>query len=249
MLHSIATQLARPLAIGRALRLLRSLSTHVLVISPTTRTSLAFAQALGAMRSCVITNGPLTARATWPSGNVLASASEIAQAFAGQSALSHTILSFPDQTPCYDSSCVRVPFKDEPHAFSTLEALLVLRHRPRVFALATSMHRWGFRLNEIRYDDAFDGQGQLVSVTHLVHRLMLGLCTDLADPPDDWLARDCLAQKSERALWSHSREEMKDIECLLRMQLQSRFCDRERTGAALAAVVARQRALIGTALP
>jgi hypothetical protein len=42
---------------------------------------------------------------------------------------------------------------------------------------------------------------------------------------------------------------MKDIECLLRMQLQSRFCDRERTSAALAAVVERQRILIGTALP
>ena len=249
MLHSIATHFARPLAIRSALRLLGSLSMPVLVIAPTTRMSLAFAQALGAFRSCVITRGPITTKVTWPTGNILASASEIAQAFAGQPALTHTILSFPDQMPCTPSTCAMVPFMDEPHAFSTLEALLVLRHQPRVFALSTSMHLWGFRLIEIRYDDAFDAQGQLVSISHLVNRLLLGLCTDLAEPPGDWLARDHLAQKSERALWIHSREEMKDIECLLRMQLQSRFCDRERTGAALAAVVQRQRALIGTALP
>jgi len=249
MFNSIATHLARPFAIRSALRLLGSLSTHVLVIAPTTRTSLAFAQALGAFRSCVITRGPITARVTWPTGNILASAAEISEAFAGQSALSHTILSFPDQMPCTPASCVRVPFGDEPHAFSTLEALLVVRHRPRVFALSTSMRLWGFRLIEVRYEDAFDGQGQLVSATHLTHRLLLGLCNDLAEPPADWLARDYLAQKSERALWLHSREEMKDIECLLRMQMESRFCDRERTGAALAAVVERQRALIGATLP
>jgi hypothetical protein len=249
MLNFIATHIARPLAIRSALRLLGSLSTHALVIAPTTRTSIAFAQALGVRRSCVITSGPITTSVTWPSGNILASASEIAQAFAGQPTLTQTILSFPDQMPCTASACVMVPFRDEPHAFSTLEAGLALRHRPRVFAFSTSVRMWGFRLVEVRYDDAFDAQGQLISVSHLVNRLLLALCTDLADPPADWLARDTMEQKSERALWLHSREEMKDIECLLRMQLQSRFCDHERTGAALAAVVQRQRALIGATLP
>ena len=82
-----------------------------------------------------------------------------------------------------------------------------------------------------------------------VNTLLLWLATDLSNPPPDWLAASYLPLKSARALWMQAREEMKDVECLLRMQLQSRFCDRERTSAALAAVVERQRILIGTALP
>jgi hypothetical protein len=142
-----------------------------------------------------------------------------------------------------------VPFLEQRHAFSTLEALLVLRHRPRVFALSCTSQRWGFRLVEIQYADAFDSDGRLISLGSLVSRLLLPLVTDLASPPPDWIGRRYLAQKSERVLWMQAREEMKDIECLLRMQLQSRFCDRERTFAALAAVVERQKVLLGTSLP
>ena len=153
------------------------------------------------------------------------------------------------RVPCVTSTCVMVPIRGQPHAISTLEALLVLRHRPRVFLLSASRRRWGFRLVETRYDGAFDEEGRLIALGGLVSRLLDRLDTDLAKPPSDWLARDHLAQKSERVLWLQAREEMKDIECLLRMQLQSRFCDRERTSAALAAVVERQKILLGTALP
>jgi hypothetical protein len=142
-----------------------------------------------------------------------------------------------------------IPFPQELHAFSTLEALLVMRHKPRVFALSSSARHFGFRLVEVRYNDAFDSEGQLISLGSLVGRLLLWLATDLANPPPDWLAAPYLPLKSSRVLWAQAREELKDIECLLRMQLQSRFCDRERTGAALAAVVERQRVLVGTALP
>jgi hypothetical protein len=41
------------------------------------------------------------------------------------------------------------------------------------------------------------------------------------------------------------REELKDVECLLRMHLQSRFCDRVCTNTALSAVLSRQKALVG----
>jgi hypothetical protein len=185
----------------------------------------------------------------WPFGDCLRTAAELSHALAGLPTLPRTIISYPDQLPCITSTSVMVPFPQEPHAFSTLEALLVMRHKPRVFALCSAGKRWGFRLVEVDYNDAFDADGQVISLSSLVERLLLWLANDLADPPADWLAAPYLSLKSARMLWLQAREEMKDIECLLRMQLQSRFCDRERTAAALAAVVERQRILIGTVLP
>jgi len=248
-MNSLAIRFARPLSIRRSLNTLARVSTNVLIISPSTHGSIAFAQALGRTRPCLITRGPITAAVPWPFDDCLRTAAEIAQAFTGQPALPRTVISFPDQLPCVTSTCVMVPFVNQPHAFSTLEALLVLRHRPRVYALSASGRHWGFRLIEVQYEDAFDAEGRLLSLGSLVGRLLLVLAADLARPPADWLARPHLMQKSERALWIQAREELKDIECLLRMQLQSRFCDRERTSAALAAVVERQKVLIGTSLP
>jgi hypothetical protein len=249
MIRSLAFRFARPLSIHRSLRVLAHVSTHVLIISPSTAGSIAFARALGRTRPCLITRGPITSAVAWPVPDCLRTAAELSQAFMGQPALPRTIISYPDQLPCTTSTSVMLPFPEEPHAFSTLEALLVMRHKPRVFALSGTGKRLGFRLVEVQYNDVFDSQGQLISLGSLVGRLLLWLATDLANPPPDWLAARYLPLRSERALWMQAREEMKDIECLLRMQLQSRFCDRERTSAALAAVVERQRILIGTALP
>jgi hypothetical protein len=249
MMSSLAIRIARPLSIRHSLHELAAIPTHVLVISPTTIGAISFARALGRIRPCLITRGPITAAVPWPFDDCLRSTTEISQAFTGQPTLPRSVISFPDQIPCVTSTCVMVPFLEQRHAFSTLEALLVLRHRPRVFALSSTSRRWGFRLVEIQYDDAFDSEGRLVSLGSLVSRLLLPLVTDLASPPPDWLGRRFLAQKSERVLWLQAREEMKDIECLLRMQLQSRFCDWERTHAALSAVVERQKILVGTSLP
>jgi hypothetical protein len=249
MIRSLAFRFSQPLSIYRSLHVLSRVSTHVLIIAPSTEGSIAFAQALGRTRPCLITRGPITAAVPWPMPDCLRTAAEISQAFMGLPTLPRTIISYPDQLPCITSTSVMIPFLQEPHAFSTLEALLVMRHKPRVFALSAVGKPVGFRLVEIHYNDAFDSDGQLISLGSLVGRLLLWLALDLAKPPPDWLAAPYLPLKSSRALWMQAREEMKDIECLLRMQLQSRFCDRERTSAALAAVVERQRILIGTALP
>jgi hypothetical protein len=249
MIDSLALRATRPLWIHRSLCTLSRVSTDVLIIAPSTHGAIAFAKALGHARPCLITRGPITETVRWPFEDCLRTAAEIAHAFTGQPALPRTIISFPDQLPCVTSTSVMVQFIGHPHAFSTLEALLVLRHRPRVFAFCSSGQRWGFRLVEVLYDEAFDPDGRLISLGSLMGRLLRLLEADLANPPADWLARPCLLQKSERVLWMQAREEMKDIECLLRMQLQSRFCDHERTSAALAAVVERQKILVGTALP
>jgi hypothetical protein len=249
MIHSLAIRFARPVSIRRALGTLSRISTHVLIIAPAAHGTLAFAQALSRTRPCIVTRGPVTAGVTWPSDGILCTASEIAHVYAGQPALTRTVISFPDQLPCVSSNCVLLPFLDQPHAFSTLDALIVMRHRPRVFALSSTSRRWGMQLFELSYSDAFDTEGRLLSLHALMSQLLSVLASDLAAPPPDWLGRACLALRSERVLWMQEREELKDVECLLRMQLQSRFCDHERTGAALAAIIHRQKVLMGAALP
>src|SRR5688500_5726397 len=87
MLNSVTTRLTRPLSIRCALRVLARVSTHVLVIAPSTRGAFAFAQALCRVRSCIVTRGPLTAAVAWPGEDCLKSAAEISQAFIGQPAL------------------------------------------------------------------------------------------------------------------------------------------------------------------
>jgi hypothetical protein len=247
MIQSLALHLARPLSIRRSLRTLSKLSTHVLVIAPSTRSTLEFAQALSRTRPCLVTRGPITASISWPDDEILRTPWEISHNFIGQPTLTRTILSFPDQLPCTSSNCVLLPFVGQPHAFSTLDALIVMRHLPRVFALSATSRRWGMRLIELSYEDAFDADGRLVSLHALMNNLLRILALDLASPPADWLARTLLAQRSERVLWTQEREDLKDVECLLRMQMQSRFCDKPATRGALDAVVQRQRLLIGAA--
>lgn len=249
MIRLLATRIERPLSTRRALRSLAVVPTHVLIISPSTLRAIEFAQELARERACIVTSGPLTAGSAWPSEDCLWTEADIARTFSGQPTLPRSIITFPDQHPCVTPTSVMVPFLKDVYAFSTLEALLVMRHKPRTFALAFPPGDIGFGLAEIHYADIFDSRDQLFSVGNLVSRLLVQMSVDLLSPPPDWLAKELLAQKSERMLWRKAREEMKDIECLLRMQLQHRFCDRERTTAALAAVVERQRILIGSSLP
>jgi len=236
-------------SVRRSLRVLERVSTHVLIIAPSTRGALAFAQALCAVRTCHVTRGPVTSNGDFHLEHSLRTPAEISKAFAGQADLTRTVLSFPDQHICTGPSCVLIPFLQTRYAFSTLEALLVMRHRPRVFALHHAGAPWGFGLVELDYEDAFDAEGRLLSLASLMGRLFIRLADDLARPPGDWLARDYFALNSEHCLWHRAREELKELECLLRMHLQSRFCDPLRTTTALTAVAARLKFMNGTALP
>ena len=240
MISDLALQLNCARSIRRALGALDRVSTNALIIGPSTRSTIAFAQALSAARHCYVSAGPITSHPACKLQAHLMTPAEIVRSFAGASVLQRTVLSFPDQHASSGPACVQIPFLCSRYSFSTFESLLVMRHRPRVFALACRSSGGVFELREVEYEGLFD-EDKLLSLPGLVQRLVAQLEIDLTHPPDDWVGQDTLSLKSQRAQCLQAREELKDVECLLRMHLQSRYCDRLRTSTALAAVVARQK--------
>ena len=107
---------------------------------------------------------------------------DITKAFAGQSALSRSVISFPDQLVGSGSANVMIPFLGTRYCFSAFDALLVARHRPPVYALATRSGTCDFALHEVRYSELFTVDGRLLSLPGLVRRLLMYLEQELTQP-------------------------------------------------------------------
>lgn len=232
---------ARARSIQQGLTLLESEHAHVLIVAPSTHGAFALARAVCRRRPCFVTGGPISCHPGLRLRTHARALADITQALAGQSQLSRSVFSFPDQHVGSACANVMIPFLGTRYTFSAFDALLVARHRPPVYAFATRSGTCDFALHQVRYDELFSVDGRLLSLPGLVRRLLVYLEQELFMPPEDWLASDCFRLRSEAVRWLRLREELKDIECLLRMHLQSRYCDRLRTETALAAVVARQR--------
>jgi hypothetical protein len=241
MLVEIARAAVRTHSVHRALALLARVPGHVLLVMPCTRRAFALARALCLTRQCFVTDGLIAAAPQWNLKRHLREPAQIGSAFAGQSELPRTVVSFPEQHASRGPGCIHIPFLGSRYTFSTFEALIAARHRPPVFALAGGSSLEDFELRPVHYDELFTPDGRLVSLPGLTRRLLMHLEQEVTSPPHDWLARQHLAVKSERVQWLHVREQLKDVECLLRMHLQTRYCDRLRTTSALAAVSGRRR--------
>lgn len=241
MIVELARAIVRAHSVHRALALLASVPVHIMLVMPCTRRALAFARVLCLTRQCFVTSGPVSSSPQWRLQPHLRTPAEIVTAFAGQSELPRTVVSFPEQQPCRGPGCVRIPFNGSRYTFSTFEALLAARHRPPVYALAGGSSLEDFSLREMRYDELFTTDGRLSSLPGLTRRLLMHLEQEVAQPAHDWLGHDHLEMKSEVVQWVQLREQLKDVECLLRMHLQTRYCDRLRTAAAIAAVSGRRR--------
>jgi hypothetical protein len=231
----------RAKSIQQALELLESEHAHVLIVAPSTCSAFALARAVCRRRPCFVTSGPVSAHPGLRLTPHVRPPSDITQALAGQSHLSRSVISFPDQHVGSYAGQVMIPFLNTRYSFSAFDAVLVTRHRPPVYAFATRSGSCDFALHQIRYTELFSVDGRLLSLPGLVRRLLVYLEQELTMPPEDWLAHDCFKVRSEAVRWLRVREELKDIECLLRMHLSSRYCDRPRTEMALAAIVARQK--------
>lgn len=241
MIVELARAIVRTHSVHRALARLARVPVHVMLIMPCTRRALAFARVLCMTRQCFITGGPITSAPQWRLQPHLRTPAEIATAFAGQSELPRTTVAFPEQHPCRGPGCVAIPFMGARYLFSTFEALLAARHRPPVYALAGGSSLEDFNLREVHYEELFAPDGRLLSLPGLTRRLLMHLEQEVTEPPHDWLGQEHLDTKSEVTQWVHLREQLKDVECLLRMHLQTRYCDRVRTAAAIAAVSGRRR--------
>ena len=241
MIASLHRYLVHARSIQQGLTLLENEQSHALIIAPSTLSAFALARAVCRRRPCYVTGGPISSHARLRLAAHVRSPVDITKAFAGQSVLPRSVISFPDQHVGVGPACVIIPFLGTRYAFSAFDALLVARHRPPVYALATCSRAGDFALQEVHYGELFTADGRLLSLPGLVRRLLMFLEQDLTRPAPDWLAYDLMRLKSEPVRWLRLREELKDIECLLRMHLQSRYCDRLRTETALAAVVARQK--------
>lgn len=241
MIAEIARSFARARSIVRALAVLEAESSHVLIVAPSTHTAFALARAVCRRRPCFVTSGPISCHPNLRLVQHAKSQADITKAFAGQSELPRSVLSFPDQHFPAGPGCVVIPFLGTRYSFSAFEALLVSRHRPPVYALTSVGGKCDFTLREVQYGELFSLDGRLLSLPGLVRRLTMYLEQELTRPPRDWLAEDYLRLRSERVRWLRLREELIDVECLLRLHLQTRHCDRVRTETALAAVVARQQ--------
>ncbi len=236
---------ARIRSIRLALDSLSADPAPALLILPSTRGALMLARQLSLARDCHIVAGPISSEPKWEFAPLLRSPMELAQSNCGRSTLPRTVISFPDQLVGNDLSFSWIPFLGARYSFSAIEALLVLRHRPRVFALRSCPQAGNFKLTEVFYADLLDAQTHLASLQALTRRLLAALESELATPPPDWLAARWLAVKSESHWRFMVREQLKDMECLLRLHLISPTCDRDRTGMAVAAVVERKKFMLG----
>jgi hypothetical protein len=241
MIVELTRAIVRAHSMHRAIALLARVPMHVILIMPCTRRALAMARTVCLTRQCFVTGGPISSAPQWKLKPHLRTPAEIATAFAGQNELLRTVVSFPEQHPSLGPGGVRIPFVGGRYTFSAFEALLVARHRPPVYALAGGSVLEDFRLHEVRYEELLTADGKLLSLPGLIRRLLMHLEQEVAEPPHDWLGGAQLEAKSEVMQWIQGREKLKDVECLLRMHLQTRYCDRLRTSAAIAAVSGRRR--------
>jgi hypothetical protein len=230
MIGEVARWLARARFIQRSLETLLVAPENTLLVFPSTRLALRLARQLCSLRPCRVTAGVVTSDPSWQLAQHVRSPQEIVLACADFAELQCPVISFPDQLVGHQGSFCRHPFLGSTHWFSTIEATLAMRHRPRVYAMR------GLGLTQVEYEDAR-------TLPELMRRLLGALEEELLQPPDDWLAAECLAQKSDHGVRLRLREELKEIECLLRLHARSAGCDRLGTSTAIAAIVAYERLL------
>lgn len=243
MIDEASRWLFRARSVQRALETLLAASENTLVILPTTRGTLQLARRLCDLRTCRVAAGPITSHPSSRLAQHARTPDEIAIACADFVELPCVVLSFPDQLVGHRASFCPVPFLGTNHWFSTLEATLVMRHRPRVYAVQSRSRCGAFSLVSIEYDDLLDATGHARSLRDLMGRLLRPLEEELTAPVPDWLAARCLTQKSEAGVRSRLREDLREVECLLRLHARSVGCDRHGTSTALAAVVAHEKLL------
>jgi hypothetical protein len=230
--------MARARSVGRALRGVSIDERNLLLILPSTIGALEFARALCARQPCRVTAGSVVADPRWQLIPHLRTPAEIVREFAGERRLGASVISFPDQIAGEGESFVAFRFLGIERRFSLLEAVLVLRHQPRTLQYRRARAVGTFRLTEVEYSHAMSAANHRTAPVRLLQTLLAGLEAELAEPPADWLAASSFALKSPVAFEFRVREELREIESLLRLALDTETGQRAIVQPALASVSA-----------
>jgi len=177
----------------------------------------------------------------WGLGPYLKTPAEIVREFAGERQLAAPVISFPDQLAGEGDSFVTLRFLGVERRFSLLEAVLVLRHQPRVHQFRSCAPFGAYRLEPVAYGDALSAADHRTAPVRLMRTLLAGLEQELARPPADWLAATTFALKSPIVFEFRVREELREVESILRLAVGARRDRRAQLQPALASVTALVR--------
>ena len=241
--------LARTRSLRRALSALTPDGVNRLLILPATVGALELARALCQRQACRVTAGPVTAEPRWQLAPCLRTPAEIVREFAGERRLNALVISFPDQIAGEGESFVTLRFLGMDRRFSLLEAVLALRHQPQVYQYRSRRPLGAYRLLEVPYAHAFSAADHRTAPVHLLRTLLAGLEAELASPPRDWLAAPIFALKSPITFEFRVREELKEVEALLRLAVNARPDTTDRFEPALAHVTALVRGVYPMSAP
>jgi hypothetical protein len=230
--------MARARSVKRAVRRLPADDGNLLLILPTTVGALELTRALCARQPCRVTGGPVIVEPRWELAPHLRTPAEIVREFAGEKRLAATVVSFPDQLAGEGESFVTLRFLGLERRFSLLEAVLVLRHQPRVYLFRSTRPVGAFRLDNVSYAEALSRANHRTAPARLMKILLSGLESELAEPPPDWLGASCFALKSPVTFEFRVREELREVESLLRLAIDARVEQRPVLEPALASVSA-----------
>jgi hypothetical protein len=237
--------LARIRSIRLALDSIYQLPQPALFILPFTRSALLLTQQIARRVSCRIVAAEQLLDSVAESDARVCSPAQLVHEFADSSTLPHHVICFPEQWVGYDPSYNWIPFLGSRYLFSILEALLCARHRPAVFGLHTSSDCGDFRLVAIPYANCIESHNK-ACLTPLMMQIFSVLEKELRNPPSDWLGAHYLARKSEAFWRGFIREQLKDIECLLRLQLLQGQGNRQELYDAIKAVVIKQKQVVNS---
>ncbi len=220
----------------RALKVLAGQSGNGVLIMPTTVGALGFAQTLCELRCCRVTAGPVTAEPRWNLLPYLRTPAQIVREFAGERRLGALVISFPDQIAGEGESFVTLRFLGLERRFSLLEAVLALRHQPYVYQYRSCLPCGAFRLKPVPYSHVLSAADHRTAPARLTRTLLAGLEEELKSPPADWLGAATFALKSAIAYEFRVREEMKEVESLLRLAIAASIERQADLGPVLASV-------------
>jgi len=234
-------RLARARSLRHALDSIAPDDSNRLLILPTTVGTLELAGALCSRQPCRVTTGPVSVEARWGLAPHLRTPAEIVREFAGERHLNALVISFPDQIAGEGESFMTLRFLGMDRRFSLLEAVLVLRHQPLVYQYRSRRPFGAYRLLEVPYAHALSAADHRTAPAYLLRTLLAGLEAELAKPPRDWLAASSFALKSPVTFEFRVREELKEIEALLRLAVDARTDTPDRFETALKSVTALVR--------